>query len=444
MPSEIEELRRTLAELNATLKGNQKGNSSSAFASGVTGGIAAEAAGSVLFGSTINIVKSLDGVGVKIEQATMIIVGQFEGAMGLFLDSIAEATRKVRSINIDVKPLRAAATQFQQRSERSFLFAENAGIPFHKMSTEVRQEFLNKHGGAAYQKERRESIAQEALKNKTTSGTISNLNLFGAALRKAVPLLAGVGVLAGLRDTVEGNTLQYELSRLSYELADLVRGPLRWFIEEMHGAANVMHAFNAGSSGTIRNPVTAALTGSVLGLTGAAIAGTASGAVSFGSGITHQLRTIINPNKEAVRDQMQDNSERILADQYWKQDGNADQMAQNNLSNGWFQHSISDERRKQIADLVVMEKERNKNGQVPMRDYSKDKKPDDHITPIMHASFEAFDQLQNKMQALISDNPIDIQKRELTMIELIYNLFVEVAHRLMVGQDYKTIEIPKG
>jgi hypothetical protein len=63
---------------------------------------------------------------------------------------------------------------------------------------------------------------------------------------------------------------------------------------------------------------------------------------------------------------------------------------------------------------------------------------DDHLQPMLHTSFEDVAGLQQKMQALSTENPA--QERGLSLVEQIFNVLVKILNAIP-GSD-KMTEIP--
>ena len=70
----------------------------------------------------------------------------------------------------------------------------------------------------------------------------------------AVGLLSVGTVLKGLSGTREGYQLDYAANHLFYEIADMMRGPVRFITNELEGLARVMHHVNAASPSGAESP----------------------------------------------------------------------------------------------------------------------------------------------------------------------------------------------
>ena len=161
--------------------------------------------------------------------------------------------------------------------------------------------------------------------------------------------LVSVGsVLKGLQGTREGYQLNYSLNHLFFEIADLLRDPIRIITRELEGFANVIHAVNA------------------------------SGDKANGIGPMNVLAPEIKVFK-----------------QLW------------NISQG-----------KKDIDA-----------------------PTPHNQPILHTSFGDVQGLQNRLQALSTENPA--QARGLSLIESIYNVLVSINNSLPGSDKLTPIAVPK-
>lgn len=247
---------------------------------------------------------------------------------------------------------------------------------------------------------------------------------FSAALLKAIPLIGGVGVIAGLRDTREGYQLQYQLGRLSYELADLVRGPLMMFAREIAGAGNVMHAINR--SPDLRHIGAGAAIGGMIGGAPGAAAGAAVGSsldhpasTLAGVGTFSYLASVFGTKLAAgvgaafyaVGATVGPAVEKALAPK-----GDISLMDSIRIGARGGAQQINPH----LSEILrAASKEPAAKRQEAVDD-------EGHLQPIMHTSFGSLEGLQNTMQALVTENPaIDLAQRELTVIEKIYNLIAD-------------------
>ena len=83
---------------------------------------------------------------------------------------------------------------------------------------------------------------QEDAKRKSANGFMS----LATGMGKFAAGLVTVGtVLKGLSGTREGYLLDYSFQHLFFEIADMLRGPIRFITNEIEGLARVFHAFSA-------------------------------------------------------------------------------------------------------------------------------------------------------------------------------------------------------
>jgi hypothetical protein len=216
---------------------------------------------------------------------------------------------------------------------------------------------------------------------------------FGNAIKGMLTGFVGIGAaLKGLQGTREGYQLSFSTQHLFYEIANALRAPIRFITNELEGLARVMHRVNTAGPG------------------GAGVVGNAWKHYTDPYGLRKQIEADANKNfagtSQAVRDRHPELSSLSDAKMY------------RNLHPGIAY----------IPDAVLERQAREGK----LKDYRKaaPRPPgasgDQPLQPMFHSEFGDVAGLQQKMQALSTENPA--QKRGLSLIETIAKAVIKMAY----------------
>ncbi len=93
---------------------------------------------------------------------------------------------------------------------------------------------------------------------KATHDTASGFGELSKKMLQAAAGFATIGtVLRGLEGTREGYLLNYSMQKIFFEIADMLRDPIRIITRELSGLGNVLHAMNSAPSNSGLNKVLA-------------------------------------------------------------------------------------------------------------------------------------------------------------------------------------------
>jgi hypothetical protein len=257
---------------------------------------------------------------------------------------------------------------------------------------------------------------------KATTKATSGFSGLAAVMGKFALGLASVGtVLKGLSGTREGYHLDYAMNHIFFEIADMMRGPIRFITNELEGLARVLHYTNkaSGNSGATAG-------GTVAGSVGWAGAGWAAGgpvigAISgFGHYIVEGLTGDINRDKvnaDALKDtaRLSDKTRQRHPDIAALSDAETDRRM----------HPDAVQTPKAVLERQAREgKLKGYNHKAP--ELPGGGRGNDHIQPILTTSFGDVAGLQAKLQALSTENPA--QERGLSLIETIAKAVLKMAY----------------
>jgi hypothetical protein len=219
-------------------------------------------------------------------------------------------------------------------------------------------------------------------------------------------------VLRGLSGTREGHQLDYATNHLFYEIADMLRGPIRFITNELEGLARVMHVINAADTHeNIGVTAATAYAASKFGVTGAFGSG-----AGFGFAGTRQYGGYNYFTGRRNDDKEQEQQ------QGWSVFPVTRKYGGYNYFTGKYNDDVPT----------------GKRGEDPKIDWNKKAAADkkvaaDHIQPILSTSFGNVADLQNKMQALSTENPA--QERGLSLIETIAKAVIKMAYGQKTADD---------
>ncbi len=216
---------------------------------------------------------------------------------------------------------------------------------------------------SGFRKEQTELDGQLALDHKKKAKEKESFDLL-SGFNKIIGLATGGIIASGLQNTVEGNQLQRSLGMIAYELADLVRGPIRLLIQELYGFANVVHHLNDEVN------------------------------VGPKYGREHSLvHNLLGSNPDYNRG--------TTLGKFWNwATGNKDQ----NL----------------IPGYMTGDEKPSKPKYDPLQDSS-------HLKPMYQTTFAGLTSLWESLQAKVTENPmLDGQRRGLSILEKIYNAIVRI------------------
>ena len=358
MPDTIDQLRASIDSLTTAIKSGNKGSG------GVAGGLAAGTAAAAISGSIDtgiinNAFASLNTVFNKIIQS---------------FDKLDDRLRQVTSHLYQM-------VNASGKTPRQFLE-------------------WNKGGDERYFQEVGKREVEEKKKATTGFSLLSNKMLtFGAAV---------AAVTRGLQGTREGYLLGYSTQHVFFEIADMLRGPIRWITNEIEGFARVVHTIN--TSNAMVNPTRGGLGGGSLETAKNRLTGNKSD-----NWVRNKAGELVPPGKENTN----------YRDQTWAQwfrfEGPADFSDKKRSKHRWEEVFGAAADRDRAAGNPLPPPMQKIGGT--------EKKPiDDHLQPLFHAEFGAIEELQNKMQALSVENPA--QEHGLSLIEQIYNLLAKIYNKL--------------
>ncbi len=217
---------------------------------------------------------------------------------------------------------------------------------------------------------------------------------FGNSVKGMLAGFVGIGAaLKGLQGTREGYQLNYSTQHIFFEIANALRAPIRWLTNELEGLARVMHVVNTAGPG------------------GGGIVGNTWKHYIDPYGLRKQIEADANRNfagaPQAVRDRHPELSALSDAKMYrnlhpnvaYIPDAVLERQAREGKLSGYRQ--AAPRPRGAIAG-------------------------DQQLQPMMHSEFGDVAGLQQKMQALSTDNPA--QKRGLSLVETIAKAVVKMAY----------------
>ena len=270
--------------------------------------------------------------------------------------------------------------------------------------------------------------------------------------------LFGAGaVLKGLSGTREGYHLDYAINHIFFEMADALRGPIRFITNELEGLARVIRAVSRSGEGAETNIVGT--------LTSPRRAADKSIAIDQENLRTREAEqqsyaSSFSLAEKGVREKnqpMEDLGVKQLT--RGRDQANADyQRELRGLTRGRSpdgEEALKDAARSKdqyarglehigvLRDQLKGQPAQKMPGPLQRPEAAPGMKPskaDEHLQPIMHVSFGDVAGLQGKLQALASENPA--QERGLSLVENCYNMLVRIYNKLSVGDSMTEIPDP--
>ena len=471
MASEIQLLTEAIVTLTDQLKGG--GKSSSSASSGVTQGITEADVTAAMMNHVVGIEKAMkalmDGIAGDMERIASEMTAVFSLAVGDISNTLARC-----------------ATGFEK------IFA--------KFNDDLNATLSNKvHQHAAKVGDRWLGVAKNNVDNasqqKTVKGVLDQLNATKDETHARKETTSGLGamaskmkafgmsmvnkgvVLKGLHDTIEGFQLNYASNHFAYELADLLRGPIRFIINELEGLARVMHAVSHsqlgkpagwgvagwGVAGAMAGGMIAGGMGAVVGGAAGILVGVTVGPLSDAIENTARMKADNIYNKEKLYSKRYEMAERGIQEHNpvkyergmasmhkgWA-DAEAVHQKAKSLKWAWdtrdmpsraeqlqankdkAQYELGIHQLERLKRNVDANPQANPAHKIPAKQNfdattsSGKKKEDEHIQPIQHAQFMGVEDLQNRMIQMTLENPA--QEKGLSLIETIAKAIVKMAY----------------
>lgn len=219
--------------------------------------------------------------------------------------------------------------------------------------------------------------------------------------------LISVGtILRGLHGTREGTQLDYAMNRVFFEIADMLRDPIRLITRELLGLANVIGAVNRSEGGPAN-----ALGSTIRGIDKVKNEGdwtSIRGLNKKAEGASEAIEGAISPIDRFD----------IVSSARKKFVGTGKAIGD------WADKKLG------LVGPPAPEQEETK------------KKQSEHLPPQYSASFGRPEDLWSKMQALVTQNPE--MQRELSLLESIYNVLVSINNMVPGTDKLQKITLPNG
>lgn len=303
-------------------------------------------------------------------------------------------------------------------------------------------------GGSALPPSINASSGGESEESKAAKKTASG---FGLLNTKMLAFAAVVGVaIKGLQGTKEGYLLDYSVQHVFFEIADMLRGPIRFITREIEGFARVLHTINQSSGGNGPLGIVDAATNKAINLEQSTKANQQNLFTQQAGNADIGARN----HNERLYDlgirQMQSESDRLGRD-IEKQRGKW-QVDVDFNGVGWHkdpnvalkaQYDSAIEQTKRLHEDMKSQPAQNTSKQGPARiadANGQQVKGEPHLQPQLTVSFGAVEGLQSQLQKLATENPA--QEKGLSLVEQIYNVLVSINNSMPAAKHIEPI--PQG
>lgn len=271
--------------------------------------------------------------------------------------------------------------------------------------------------------------------------SIFSMDKFNGMVNKAAASLTLLATL-GLAETVEGNKLTWAFRNLTYQLADLLRGPIRFLTRELNGLAYVIRHVNNSSMGNAVGWGLGGLIGyAALARLGLRVPGPlmAAGATAVGvdalnhAGFSYDIEKktqkflgLGDADENQIRWQLEQDYRKEHpvpgGEQHWwgKSRGTKDEEETWTANrDAWVEAEW--QKKKEASSPETLKKEAQ---EIRLPDTKKGE--DEHVKPLYQTSFGALTSLWENMNKMATENPgLDAQEKTASYTQYIYEWLTE-------------------
>lgn len=459
MPSEIDRLRESIERLTSRLDQHGQNQSQGQGHGGGSGnlGTAVAASASSGFVDAAILGRAVQTLATTLEQSGRLVNTTLTTSIGSLDTNLKTVTRlmilafdeaivsvkefaSIMGAHARVQPLSGSHRQVAEQRAHQDTVLGAAYTHLDEQHTRWK-EFKNTEVFKRFDDTRKQEAARSAATAQApappSQAPAKTGNLFGAMNSKMIEFIGSLGVvgavLRGLSGTREGFFLNYSMNHIFFEIADMLRGPVRFITNELEGFAQVLHALNRSNDGNkIFNPQKI-----VQQAQDQEQANINFNAREADVGSRNHDDKLYQLGLKGLQRQSERLGKEIEADKQKNGDWAVD------IGFGgirWHNDNpeMQDKKNKKAridSEIETAQQQHQKFAAQPAQHEKVGpvhvvggKEADDHLMPMLTASFGAVADLQNKMQQLATENPA--QTRGLSLVENCYNTLVKIFNKM--------------